>query len=330
MTVLYPEIEPYDSGMLPVGDGHEIYWETSGNPYGEPMIFFHGGPGSHSTPFRRQFYDPDKYKIILYHQRGAGKSTPHASLENNTTPHLVSDIEKLREYLAIDEWHLSGGSWGGTLALAYAESYPECVKSLTIQGVFLARQKDLEHLYFSGGTVSREHPKEFERFMALLPEEDYGNPIEGYHKLFNHPDEEIRERAIYEWSYLEASVVAVKVTPERIAANMTTLPEHSLFENHYHRHNGFVDMDKILESLGEKLADIPVNLVHGRSDMVCPLSGAKDLHRAIPHSQLHIIDDAGHSVNEPGNRAKLVEIYDGLVDDIAIRQPRPERMPQNI
>ncbi len=314
MRELYPAIEPYDWAMLPVGDGHQIYWETSGNPEGEPMLFLHGGPGSHSSPFRRQFYDPDKYKIILYHQRGAGQSTPRASIENNTTQHLLADIEKLREHLAIDQWHVSGGSWGGTLALAYADQHYDRFKSLTIQGVWLARDKDLKHLYFPGGTVSREHPEEFAQFMALLPDEDRCNPIEGYHKLFQHPDKEIRERAIYEWSYLEASVVAVQMTPKRIEANMTTLPEHSLFENHYHLHNGFVDMDTILESLGRKLADIPVNLIHGEKDMVCPLSGAMDLYEAIPHSQLYVTENSGHSVAEPANREKLLEIYDELVE----------------
>ena len=315
MKTLYPEIEPYDHGYLEVGGNHRIYWETSGNPDGAPMVFLHGGPGSGSSPWQRQLYNPDKYRIILFDQRGSGKSSPHASLENNTTSHLVDDMEKIREHLAVDKWHVSGGSWGSTLALAYADKHADRLKSISMYGIFLCRKQELQDLYFDGGIASRVFPEIFYEYLALLPEEDRADPIVGYGKLFASKDEKLRTAAIDKWTRLEKRVSALVVSQESLNSEMSNpdfVISHSLVEQHYFKNYGFVDGDKILDSVPEKLENIPVHIIQGRYDMVCPFKTAWELRNALKNCTFHEIPAAGHTAKEPQTTAKLVDVFDSL------------------
>ena len=315
LNPLYPPIDPYDTGMLDVGDGHKLYWEQSGNPDGQPIIFLHGGPGSGTSPAHRQFFNPDKYRIILFDQRGAGKSTPHASLDNNTTPHLVADIEKLRTSLDIESWYVSGGSWGSTLALAYAMEHSARVNALVLYGIFLCRDEELRDLYFEGGTSSRIFPDVFEDFINLLPEDKRDNPLQGYQDLFQSTDSDIRLKAVDLWTRLEKRVSALIVSEETLNEKMSDpdyVLAHSLVENHYFLSNGFIDGDKILRELPMKINGKTMHIIQGRYDMVCPFKTAWDLHKACSHSKLHIIDNAGHTAEEPKTTSKLIEILDML------------------
>lgn len=315
MRQLYPEITPYETGMLDVGDGHSLYWETSGNRDGVPIVFLHGGPGSGSSPWQRQLFNPEKYKIVLFDQRGSGKSTPHASLDDNTTPHLVSDIEKLRAHLGIDKWHVSGGSWGSTLALAYADDHANRILSLTMYGIFLCRPQELRDLYFDGGIASRIFPDVFENYIGLLDEPERADPIKGYHKLFTGADKAVAHQAVDMWTRLEKRVSALIVPEEKLNEEMSNpdfVLAHSLVENHYFLNNGFIDGDALLASLPAKLNGIPVHIIQGRYDMVCPFKTAWDLHKALPKSHLHTIDNAGHTAKEPVTTSKLVEVFDRL------------------
>lgn len=315
MRTLYPEIEPYEMGMLDVRDGHNIYWEASGNPEGAPIVFLHGGPGSGSSPWQRQLFNPEKYRIILFDQRGSGKSMPHASLEHNTTADLVADMERLREHLKIKKWHIAGGSWGSTLALAYADHYAKYILSITIYGIFLCRQQELKDLYFDGGIASRIFPDVFDDYLKVLPGGDRENPIKGYNKLFKSPDSRLAQRAVEMWTRLEKRVSALVVPDEKLNEEMSNpdfVLAHSLVENHYFLNNGFIDGDALLKSLPKKLENVPVHIIQGRYDMVCPFKTAWELHQALPNSSLHIIDNAGHTAKEPATTAKLVEIFDHL------------------
>ncbi len=315
MRTLYPEIQPYETGMLDVGQGYNLYWEISGNPDGEPIIFLHGGPGSGSSPWQRQMFNPEKYKIILFDQRGSGKSTPHASLQDNTTPDLVSDMEKLRTHLNIDKWHISGGSWGSTLALAYADKHADRINSVTMYGIFLCRNQELRDLYFDGGIASRIFPDVFNDYLNILPASDREDPIKGYNKLFQDGDSKLAQKAVEIWTRLEKRVSALIVPEEKLNEEMSNpdfVLAHSLVENHYFLNNGFIDGDGLLKSLPAKLDGIPVHIIQGRYDMVCPFKTAWDLHQALPNSYLHIIDNAGHTAKEPATTAKLVEVFDSL------------------
>jgi proline iminopeptidase len=312
---LYPPIEPYESGMLDIGDGHSVYWEQSGNKAGVPIVFLHGGPGSGCTPWQRQLFNPDKYRIILFDQRGAGKSTPHASLENNTTAHLVEDIEKLRVHLNIENWHVTGGSWGATLALTYAMAHSERVNSLALYGIFLCRDEELRNLYFDGGVASYVYPEIFYEYLNFLPEDKRDNPFIGYGDLFQDEDRATRLKALDLWTRLEKRVASLIVTDEALNQEMSDpdfVLAHSLLENHYFLHNGFIDGDDMISRLKETLGNKTIHLVQGRYDMVCPFKTAWEVHKALPNSQLHIIDDAGHTAKQPQVASKFINILDHL------------------
>lgn len=317
---LYPDIVPYKTGMMDTGDGHSVYWEMSGDPQGIPVLFLHGGPGSGSNPHWRKLFDPQKYNIILFDQRGSGKSKPHADLSNNTTQHLVRDIEQLRQLLGIDKWAVFGGSWGSTLALAYADLHPPAVSALVMYGIFLCRDSELKDLYFEGGMASRVFPEVFAPFIELLPEHKRSNPIEGYKELFESKDPKIRRQAIDMWTRLEKKVSKLVVTEQELQAQMADpdfVISHSLIENHYFQNNGFIDGGKILKTIGAKVKDIPVHIVQGRYDMVCPFITAWELHKAIPGSRMHILEDVGHTARDPKVSAELVSIMDELHIDAA-------------
>jgi proline iminopeptidase len=307
--------EPYKIGLLDTGDGHHIYWEACGNPKGRPVVFLHGGPGSGCSPWQRAFFDAKKYNAVFFDQRGCGHSRPFTSLRNNTTAHLIRDMELLRAFLGIKKWDVFGGSWGSTLALAYADQHPRRVTSLILRGVFLCRPQEIRDIYFEGGVVSRIFPEAFEKFISLLPPRARKNPVKGYAALFRSKNAKLRRRAYDAWTRLESGTVKLIVTPQELKKSMSDaawVRAFAMIENHYFLKDGFIDAGKILKNIGRKMKRVPVHIVQGRYDVVCPFKTAWELHKAIPHSRLHVIPDAGHSAKEKGILRKLTEIMNEL------------------
>lgn len=310
MTDLYPEIEPYDEGMLPVSSLHTIHYEQCGNPRGTPVVFLHGGPGGGISPAYRQFFDPEAYRIVLFDQRGSGKSTPHASLEENTTWHLVDDIEKLREHLGIDTWVVFGGSWGSTLALAYAQTHPARSRALILRGIFLCRPEEIRWFYQEG--ASWIYPDVWEQYRDVIPPDERGDMLSAYHRRLTSEDEAVRLAAARAWSIWEGSTSKLYSDPDLI--DHFGDPHFALafarIECHYFMNNAFFPTDNYLIGNVEKIRDIPAVIVQGRYDVVCPLKSAWELSRAWPEADLQIIADSGHSALETGTRAALVEAAD--------------------
>ncbi|MEZ5818544.1 MAG: prolyl aminopeptidase [Hyphomicrobiaceae bacterium] len=297
---LYPPIEPHARGRLDVGDGHQIYFEESGNRLGQPVVILHGGPGGGSNPTMRRLHDPSRYRIILFDQRGCGRSLPHASLDANTTWHLVGDMERLRRHLGISRWQLVGGSWGSTLALAYAEAYPERVSGLVLRGVFLLRTAELDWFYQDG--ASWLFPDAFADFVAPIPIEERGDMIGAYHRRLTHPDLNVQLAAARQWSLWEATTLALTPDPDRIRqfSDDSYALAFSRIEAHYFANRGFFDRDGQLVAEAFRLSDIPGVIVHGRYDVVTPLKSAFDLKAAWPRAELIVVPDAGHAMTEPG------------------------------
>jgi len=316
MRTPYPEIEPYLTGQLDVGDGQQMYYEVSGNPEGKPVVFLHGGPGGATSPKNRRAFDPAVYRIVLLDQRGCGLSTPHvadgADLSVNTTPKLVADIEALRVHLGIERWQVFGGSWGSTLSLAYAQEHPQRVTELVLRGIFLLRRSEIDW-YYNGG-AAHLFPDLWEDFLAPVPAaERDGDLVKAYHRLLHSPDTATAERAAISWSSWEGATSSLLPRPERVAENSE--PRFALafarIENHYFRHGGFIDEGQLLRR-ADRLAGIPGVIVQGRYDVVCPATSAWALHQAWPDAQLHIIEDAGHSSDEPGITHALIEATDAF------------------
>jgi proline iminopeptidase len=312
---LYPEIEPYESGHLDVGDGHSLYWELCGNPSGKPVVFLHGGPGGGSSPDHRRQFNPEKYKILVFDQRGCGKSTPYASLEANTTWHLVDDIEKLRTEIAcVDKWMVFGGSWGSTLSLAYAQNHPDRVTELVLRGIFLFDQYELDWLYAEGGASSL-YPDKWEEFVALIPEAERGNFIEAYRERLTSSDPGEQLRAAKAWSKWEADTVTVLPRPEVI--EHFTSPEVAVavarIENHYMGNRGWLEEGQLVRGT-EKIRHIPGVIVQGRHDCCTPPRAAWALKKAWPEVDLQIVPDGGHLFNEPGILDGLVRATDRFAD----------------
>lgn len=314
MRTLYPPITPHETGFLAVGDGQRVYWEVSGNPDGKPVVFLHGGPGGGTDPAHRQFFDPAAYRIVLFDQRGCGRSTPHvadgADLSVNTTDHLVGDIEALRGHLGIDRWQVFGGSWGSTLALTYAQRHPERVTELVLRGIFLLRRSEIDW-YYNGG-AGHLFPERWEKFLAPVPaDERSGDLVEAYHRLLHSDDPDVALRAAIAWSSWEGATSTLRPRQDRV--DETSEPRFALafarIENHYFRNAGFIDEGQLLRD-ADALASIPGVIVQGRYDVVCPATSAWDLHRAWPTSVLHVVDDAGHAAAEPGITHHLVEATD--------------------
>lgn len=314
MRTLYPPIAPHATGFLTVGDDQRIYWEVSGNPDGKPVVFLHGGPGGGTDAAHRRFFDPGAYRIVLFDQRGCGRSAPHvadgADLSVNTTDHLVADIEALRSHLGIDRWQVFGGSWGSTLALTYAQRHPQRVTELVLRGIFLLRRREVDW-YYNGG-AGHLFPERWEQFLAPVPaEERDGDLVEAYHRLLHSPDPEVALRAAIAWSSWEGATSTLLPRPERV--DETSEPRFAMafarIENHYFRNAGFIDEGQLLRDVGA-LRGIPGVIVQGRYDVVCPAASAWELHRAWPGSALHIVDDAGHAAAEPGITHHLVEATD--------------------
>jgi proline iminopeptidase len=314
MRGLYPEIEPFEQGLLDVGDGQSVYWEVSGDPDGKPVVFVHGGPGGGTGPLHRRFFDPAVYKIVLFDQRGCGKSMPHiadgAALDANTTPNLIADMELLRAGLGIERWQVFGGSWGSTLGLAYAQTHPERVTELVLRGIFLLRRKEIDWYY--NGAAGNVYPAEWARFLAPVPVEERGDDlVEVYHRLLHSPDPQVALDAAIAWSTWEGATSSLLPQPDRVAetAEARFALAFARIENHYFRHGGFLDEGQLLRDI-DRIADIPGVIVQGRHDIVCPAVSAWDLHNAWPSSTLHIVEDAGHTAHEPGITAHLVEATD--------------------
>lgn len=303
---LYPEIEPFASGMLPVGDGHEIYFEQCGNPAGKPVVFLHGGPGAGCSPKARRFFHPGKYRIVLFDQRGCGRSLPHASLEANTTWHLVADIEKLREALGIERWQVFGGSWGSTLALAYAQTHPQRVTELVLRGIFMLRRAELEWFYQAGADAL--FADAWDDYLAAIPPVERGDLMSAYHRRLTSPDARVRLEAAKAWSVWEARTSFLYQDPAHIEASAgdAFALAFARIECHYFVHGGFFDRDDQLLANAYRLSRIPAVIVQGRYDVVCPMRSAWDLHQAWPEADLRIVPDAGHSAFEPGNLHELI------------------------
>ncbi|WHZ20776.1 MAG: Proline iminopeptidase [Rhodanobacteraceae bacterium] len=307
---LYPEIEPFDSGMLPVSALHTLYYEQCGNPHGKPVVFLHGGPGAGCNPKCRRFFDPSVYRIVLFDQRGCGRSTPHAELRENTTWDLVADIERLRAHLRIERWQVFGGSWGSTLALAYAETHPDRVTELVLRGIFMLRQRELQWFYQRGCDML--YPDAWEKYLAAIPEAEHGDLIGAYHKRLTSGDPAVRLAAARAWSVWEASTSFLLQNEAYVAASAGD--EFALafagIENHYFVNRGFFEHDDQLLRNAHRLHGIPAVIVQGRYDVVCPARSAWDLHCAWPQADLRIVPDAGHSAFEPGNVHELVGATD--------------------
>ncbi|WP_370458902.1 prolyl aminopeptidase [Aggregicoccus sp. 17bor-14] len=310
LRTLYPPLEPYRTGRLRVSALHELYFEESGNPQGKPVVFVHGGPGGGTEPKHRRFFDPKAYRIVLVDQRGCGQSTPHAELEENTTWHLVADLEQLREHLGIGKWQVFGGSWGSTLALAYAQKHPERVTELVLRGIFLLRKQEIDWFYQRG--CSALFPDAWEGYLAPIPEAERGDLLHAYHRRLTGPDPKVRQEAARAWSVWEGSTSCLLPNADLIAR--TGGDEFSLafarIECHYFVNRGFMRSDTQLLEDVPKMRHIPGVIVQGRYDVVCPMESAWALHRAWPEADLKIIADAGHSANEPGITSALVEATD--------------------
>ena len=303
---LYPPLAPYREHWLDVGDHHNLYVEECGNPNGQPVLIIHGGPGGGSNATMRRFHDPDRFRIVLFDQRGCGRSTPNASLENNTTPDLVDDIERIRRKLGIGRWQLFGGSWGSTLALAYAEAYPERVTAMVLRGIFLLTRAELRWFYQDG--CSWIYPEAFSEFQGLIPLDERGDMITAYHRRLTSDDPLVRLEAARAWSIWEGTTLSLIPEPDRVArfgADAYALA-FARIESHYFVNGGFLRRDGELLLEAHRLEGIPGVIVHGRYDVVTPIKNAMLLHQAWPDSELRAVADAGHAMTEPGIVHELI------------------------
>jgi proline iminopeptidase len=311
MRTLYPPIEPHRVETLAVDELHRLHVEICGRDDGLPVVFLHGGPGAGCEPWHRRFFDPARYRIVLFDQRGCGRSRPHAALEANTTAHLLADMERIREHLGIDHWVVFGGSWGSTLALAYAETHPDRVLGLVLRGIFLCRPRDIEWFYQEG--AGRLFPDYWEEYLAAIPEAERDDLVTAYHRRLTGDDEVARMAAAKAWSEWEGRTATL--LPNAAVVGHFQDPHVALslarIECHYFSHGSFLEPDQLIRDAG-RLADIPGIIVHGRYDVVCPVEQAHALHRVWPQARLEVIPDAGHSAGEPGIVDALIRATDEL------------------
>ncbi len=310
MRELYPAIEPFQVERLPVSDRHEIYVEQAGNPQGKPVIFLHGGPGGGIDPIYRQYFDPAQWRIVLFDQRGCGRSTPHADLTDNTTWHLVSDIEQIRQHLGIEQWVVFGGSWGSTLSLAYSQTHPNACKGLILRGIFLLRQKELRWFYQEG--ASYLFPDAWEHYLAPIPQSERDDLISAYYKRLTSTDQAIRIAAAQAWSVWEASTskLIVDTNLQQKLGETYFAEAFARIECHYFVNKGFLESEDQLLRNCDRIHHLPIVIVQGRYDVVCPMVSAWELQAALPKAELVVVADAGHSMTEPGIRSALIEATD--------------------
>ncbi|WP_205879333.1 prolyl aminopeptidase [Leucobacter triazinivorans] len=316
LRALYPPVEPYAFGRLPVGDDHQVFWETSGNPEGKPVVFLHGGPGGGCSPDHRRYFDPERYRIVLFDQRGCGRSTPHASapdadLSANTTWHLVADIERLREHLGVDRWQVFGGSWGSTLALAYAQTHADRVTELVLRGIFTLRRSEIRWFYQEG--ASQLFPDAWEEYLAVIPESERDDLVAAYRRRLFDEDPTVHVPAGVAWTVWENSTIRLVPDAAGIAAareDTAAAVAFARIENHYFSHGGWMEDGQLIRDAAEKLAGIPGVIVQGRYDACTPPRTAWDLHRAWPQAEFEMVPDAGHAASEPGIVDALVRATD--------------------
>ncbi|MGE5623948.1 MAG: prolyl aminopeptidase [Bacillota bacterium] len=317
MADYYPTLEPYVSHRLPVDDPHELYVEECGNPKGIPAVFVHGGPGGGCNGDSRRFFDPRRYRIVLFDQRGCGRSKPHAELARNTSQDLVADMESIRERLGIERWLVFGGSWGSTLGLLYAETHPERVLALVLRGIFLGTQAELDWFYQSG--INNVYPDHFAEFVANIPLAERGDLLRAYHRRLTHPDAEVRRRAAEAWSIFEARCSTL--LPSDSLVNYFTEPDVAMavsrIESHYFVNRCFLEPEQLIRDVA-RVRKIPAVIVQGRYDMVCPAVSAWRLKQAWPEVELHIIPDSGHSASEPATRSALIETTDRFARELKL------------
>ena len=302
---LFPPLTPYSSGFLAVDATHNIYWEQSGNPDGVPILLLHGGPGAGATPTHRRFFDPDHYRIIVFDQRGSGRSHPLGSIENNTRQHLVNDIELLREHLRVERWHLFGGSWGSTLALSYAIQHPQHCISMILRGIFLCEQREIDWFLYG---MEKIFPEAWEQFAGFLPEDEQDQLLDGYYKRLTGPDEDTQIEAAIRWSLYEGACSSLLPNYETL-----TTPEqkaHALalarLESHFFKHEVLSENESLLNNI-ETLKPIPTTIIQGRYDVICPIDTAHKLHQQWPEADYIVVPDAGHSALDPSLRSRLIE-----------------------
>lgn len=309
LRTLYPPVEPYAAGMLDVGDGHAIRWERAGTPGAKPAVFLHGGPGGGISPRHRRLFDPARYDVLLFDQRGCGLSTPHAGLEANTTWHLVADIERLREMIGVEKWLVFGGSWGSTLALAYAETHPDRVSELVVRGIYTLTKPELDWYYQFG--VSEMFPDKWERFLAPIPETERGDMMGAYRRRLVGSDKAAQLEAAKAWSLWEGETITLLPDPGYSAdfGEDDFAVAFARIENHFFVHAGWLEEGQLLRD-AHKLAGIPGVIVHGRYDMPCPARYAWALHKAWPKAEFHLIEGAGHAFSEPGILDRLIRATD--------------------
>ncbi|MGX9352488.1 prolyl aminopeptidase [Shimia sp. W99] len=307
---LYPPVEPFDQRQMDVGDGHTVYYEQSGNPDGLPVVVVHGGPGGGSSPAMRRYFDPKVYRIILFDQRGCGRSRPHASTESNTTWHLIADMERIRAALGIDEWIVFGGSWGATLSLLYAQTHPERAVCLVLRGVFLMTQSELD--WFYGGGAGQFWPETWKRFSDLIPESERGDMIQAYHRRLFSGDHATEVKYAQAWASWENALASVYSNGAGGEPPAEYARAFSRLENHYFLNRGFLAQDGHILANMDRIQDIPGYIVQGRYDMICPPRAAYALSERWKRSRLRMIRNAGHALSEPGISAELVRIMDDL------------------
>ena len=315
---LYPPIEPFRTGFLRVSSVHEIYFEESGNPDGKPAVFLHGGPGGGTDPKMRTFFDPKVYRIVLFDQRGCGKSRPHANLVDNTTWHLVEDMEKLREHLGIKRWLVFGGSWGSTLALAYAETHPDQVTELVLRGIFLLRKWEIDWFYQRPDGAGALFPDLWEKYVATIPEAERSDMVRACYRRLTSDDPQTMRQAAKTWSIWEGATSFLRLNPDYVAKFQEDdyAAAFARIECHYFINNGFFATNNQLIEQVAKIRKIPAVIVQGRYDVVCPVKSAWDLHCAWPEADLRIVPDAGHSAFEPGNIHELISATDRFAKDL--------------
>ncbi|PRD41218.1 prolyl aminopeptidase [Phyllobacterium phragmitis] len=306
-NTLYPEITAHRDEMLPISDLHSIHIEECGNPDGKPVIMIHGGPGGGITPTMRRLHDPERYRIILFDQRGCGRSTPHAELRENTTWDLVADMERIREHLGVEKWQVFGGSWGSTLALAYAQTHPDRVSELILRGIFMIRRFEVDWFYSNGASII--YPDRFEAYQEHIPEAERGDMIAAYYKRLTDPNPQVQIEAARKWARWEGSALSLLPDPERENAfgEDNYAIAFARIECHYFQNRGFFDSDDHLLRNVERIRHIPGVIVHGRYDMCTPFINAWQLKKVWPEAELHIVEDGGHAVTEPGITHELIE-----------------------